>query len=511
MNPSIYQQAIFDHILNPDKGDLFVSAVAGSGKTTTIVEGVKRLPLAARDSTCLVAFNAHIAKELQARLPQGVTAATVHSLGRQALHAAIRPKGRWDVQANKYEKIVQFYYGYVLRASKYGEGVQEAMDALTALTRYAMVTLTDPTDADAMKQMAAHFGLEIPDWGRALEALPEVLHWGIDGLPQRDTNGKTWGLAECISFDDMVYQPVNLGLPVKQFSRLFVDECQDINAAQRAFILKMRADGGRIAWVGDERQAIYGFAGADAESVAAIQRETGAERLPLSVCYRCPRAPLALAREIVPEIEAAAGAGEGVVATIERAQAVSFVQNGDLILCRCTAPLIKLALELITADKPARVRGRDIGKTLTKVIDAVEKLPGYAWVRFGECLERYRLATAQALAQKDGSAMQVEGLHDRCDSVQALYAGKASACQSAGDLRAAIEALFADELAAINLSTVHKAKGLEEDRVLILAPELLPHPMATKDWEQAQEMNLKYVALTRARKELYFVPDGGGA
>ena len=59
---------------------------------------------------------------------------------------------------------------------------------------------------------------------------------------------------------------------------------------------------------------------------------------------------------------------------------------------------------------------------------------------------------------------------------------------------------------AVVLSTAHKSKGLEADRVLILTPS--DFPMITKyskDWEIQQEYNLKYVAWTRAKKELVFV------
>ena len=51
------------------------------------------------------------------------------------------------------------------------------------------------------------------------------------------------------------------------------------------------------------------------------------------------------------------------------------------------------------------------------------------------------------------------------------------------------------------LSTVHKAKGLEADNVYILTPERMPHPKATNPQE---ERNICYVAITRAKKNLYY-------
>ena len=57
----------------------------------------------------------------------------------------------------------------------------------------------------------------------------------------------------------------------------------------------------------------------------------------------------------------------------------------------------------------------------------------------------------------------------------------------------------------VTLSSIHRAKGLEASHVYILRPELLPHPMAKRPWEQVQEKNIEYVALTRSLDTLSFV------
>jgi superfamily I DNA/RNA helicase len=50
------------------------------------------------------------------------------------------------------------------------------------------------------------------------------------------------------------------------------------------------------------------------------------------------------------------------------------------------------------------------------------------------------------------------------------------------------------------LSTVHKAKGLEADNVYILATNRMPHPKGG-----SEENNICYVAITRAKKNLFYV------
>jgi superfamily I DNA/RNA helicase len=75
-------------------------------------------------------------------------------------------------------------------------------------------------------------------------------------------------------------------------------------------------------------------------------------------------------------------------------------------------------------------------------------------------------------------------------------------------LKSYINRIFSDENIgnAVTLSTAHKSKGLEANRVMILLPHKMPlkYPNQQK-WQEQQEINLKYVAITRARKELIFI------
>lgn len=89
--PSSYQEAIFDWIVK-GRGDAVVQAVAGSGKTTTIIEAAKLLK---SDRAVFLAFNKHVAQQLQTRLGNTMTAKTIHSIGLATLRQAInKPIGR---------------------------------------------------------------------------------------------------------------------------------------------------------------------------------------------------------------------------------------------------------------------------------------------------------------------------------------------------------------------------------------------------------------------------------
>ena len=70
-----------------------------------------------------------------------------------------------------------------------------------------------------------------------------------------------------------------------------------------------------------------------------------------------------------------------------------------------------------------------------------------------------------------------------------------------------LKQLFAEpeDETVITLCTIHKSKGLEADVVYILNEFLIPSKFAKSSMQLEQETNLKYVARTRAKKELYYL------
>ena len=95
-------------------------------------------------------------------------------------------------------------------------------------------------------------------------------------------------------------------------------------------------------------------------------------------------------------------------------------------------------------------------------------------------------------------------LEDQIETIIAISDG----CQTIKELTKKITDTFSDKKEGVVFSSIHKAKGLEWDKVFILRPDLLPHPMAKTDSEKISERNLKYVAITRTKDELYFVKKG---
>ena len=95
--PSKYQQKIYDFI-ESGKGNAVVDAVAGSGKSTTIVESLRSIPEG--QSVLFLAFNKSIVEELKIKVAfqENVEVMTLHSLGAKSVMRSINCK----IQGDKY-------------------------------------------------------------------------------------------------------------------------------------------------------------------------------------------------------------------------------------------------------------------------------------------------------------------------------------------------------------------------------------------------------------------------
>lgn len=511
--PSHYQTEIFDWIQS-GRGNAVVQAVAGSGKTTTLVQAAALLH---SQNAVFLAFNKHVATELQKRLGRTMAAKTIHSIGYNCVRSHL---GKLELQDDKYRNLAKPFADEIARDLQYEHFRQmenwrkekvkkpklpqppDPPDAtrvakqLKTLAHFIRVTLTPVTDRAAVEETCHHFDCleDVFTLDLLHQPLIELLR---DGKREAENHF-------IIDYDDMLWLPNEWNLSPSKCEWIFVDESQDLSPAQLELVLKLRGRGGRILFVGDEKQAIYGFAGASSDSIKQIIKRTKAKTLPLSICYRCPSSHIQLAKSIVPAIEPKPDAPEGIVEDIVYKNLHNLIKEGDLIVSRRTAPAVKLCIELIAKRIPARVRGRDIGKSLTAIVKEIANRKDFEFKQFGKLLEEYKAAKIAKLRQRKASESQIDSLSDRVAGVQICY--EAYECQTADQLCDEIEQLFSDQRSSVVLSTVHRAKGLENERVFILKPEDLPLRWQNQqDWELEQEYNLRYVALTRAKAALYFV------
>jgi DNA helicase-2/ATP-dependent DNA helicase PcrA len=472
--PSPYQQAIFDWITDGQGKNLVVEAGAGSGKTTT---GVMALELL--DPTldiAFIAFNAHIVKELKTQAPQHVNVMTYHSLGYRQCRTA------WGndivIDEDKVRKILMDILDKHTQGALFGP-----ICRIVSLVKANLLG----TSIEEIQQITDHHGIELNgDEELVLAAVQLVVEVCAD-----QTNA--------IDYDDMCWLPIIHDLQSPKYDFVFVDEAQDTNKNQIQLALRAVKKSGRIIAVGDRNQSLYGFRGADVDAIPNLIESLDADTLPLSITYRNPVNVVDLVNREFPHIplEAADFAKPGTVINITSEEASRMYEAGDMVLCRCNAPLVGPAFELIRNGTKAIIRGRDIGKNLMNLIN---KFSAKDVGELMKLMEKYRNKEVKKLLDAEKN-QQAQSLEDKIETVMALADG----CDQIYEIEQKIKTIFSDRDEGVVFSSVHKAKGLEAERVFILQPDLMPHPMAKKAWEMVQEVNIQYVAYTRSLDTLAFV------
>jgi DNA helicase-2/ATP-dependent DNA helicase PcrA len=467
MNRTKQQQAILDCIENTDD-HLIISAGAGTGKTTTIVEAAQSI---GNVKAAFLAFNKSIATELNNKLPDGVEAKTFHAFG----FAAIRSAGiKTKVNNYKLNNIIKELLG--------DDYYFAPLKKLISLVKGSLIK---GNDVQSINQLIDKYNI---NFGSDRE---EVI--GIKAIPAILTLCKTQ--THHIDFDDMIWMPLVNLYPLPQYDVLFVDEAQDFNESQRVLISKC-VNGGRCIIVGDENQAIYGFRGADSQSIDMFRQrlETGTRKIsefPLSISWRCPNAVVKEANRYVKSLQAADNAIDGSVVV----DAPFFPKKGDIVLCRYNAPLISAFYDLISQGKSAYILGRDMTKGLITAVQKISKNNNMGVDEFKNLFSqdfKYNYSRLMNL-NKENQAMALE---DKKDCIM-IFVEKAT---TVGGIIEEIKKVFdGKDHGDIMLSTVHKAKGLEADNVYILATERMPHPLGNNE-----ENNICYVAITRAKKNLFY-------
>lgn len=463
-NWSPLQKAIFKDIA-VGTGHTVVIARAGSGKTSTIVEGFKYLPKGKK--TLMVAFNKAIADELRQKAPSYVDTMTLHALGFRAIKQRF---GEVVLENRKMQAIFEDIIG------------KDDWDLTMQFCKCASLCKGFLFDTPAkIGDLIDQFGIDTGDYEREV-----FIKYVIRAL------GVCKQQTQIVDFDDMIYFPFIFRLNVGKFDVVFVDEAQDLNAAQMAMVLSANKIDGRIIAVGDPAQAIYLFRGADSESIPNFINKLGAKTLPLSVTYRCPKKVVDMAKEVVPDIEAADNAKDGVVDEVPAEQLLKLVKPGDFVLSRTNAPLIKYCMALLKAGIPANIQGRDVGSNL---IYFIKKSKAKTINAFIDYVNSWRqVEVKRLLSEKKDSMVAIdksECLLNLCEGTLTIK-----------DLKETIEKLFndVDDAAKVMFSTTHKAKGLERDRVFVLKNTYRYGPGV-----EGEEANLWYVAITRSKAELYLV------
>lgn len=494
---------------------LMVNALAGTGKTTTAILGlgarkpagmvlsseqdkiVRAMRAMKWQNAAAMAFNVSIADELKKRVPPGVEAATSNAFGYRAWLAHIGKK-RIDVKGYKNNDM--------FRRVCESEGIPEDKRKILESDISRLVSLCK-----------GH--LEYPD-DLVLDGFCEKYDIELNRLTEYPLVRMVFDLGvkefEYFDYDDQIFMPIYHNIKIPQFDLVLVDECQDLNKAKQELAFRMHKK--YLVFIGDRNQCIYGFSGADTESVDTLVKRMKEEskdtlELPLTITRRCPKRVVEKANKYVPALKAHDDAPEGHIKYTKESKFLKELiddPTGRMIVCRVNAPLAALAFRLIANNRRCYIQGKDIGTGIKKDISKTKKT---------DLKEAVDVACKALIAKMEKlkkakfvDEAKVEALQDRITCILYLSDG----LESIEEFNEKVDSLFKDsgDKNDHQLTSVHKSKGLESRHVCIYKPSKLPFTKmmkskknGEKSFQYQQELNLVYVAYTRSMDTLTFVQE----
>jgi superfamily I DNA/RNA helicase len=530
MNWSTYQLAYFRDTAQ-GTGNTVLDAVAGSGKSTTVMAAIPHIP---KDKDALItSFSTACVDDLKKKGSGGGWAGpeirTLNSLGFRACRDEF---GSLEVDTDRIYKVLDKVTGESSTVPDSRRGEFNAMRYRLKLT----VDLAKNHLADKPEQIVElcdqyEIAQDVPAWaedalGQKYEAEGNELFARMALAAMRICKKPTGGK---IDFTDQIWMPAALKLDMPKYDRIFVDEAQDMCAAQVEMVFRSITKGGRLCAIGDDHQSIYGFRGAGIGMAPFVERGK-ATKLPLSISYRCPKAVVREAKRLVRHIEVAPNAAEGLVETINVETLPGRVRPGDAILSRTNAPLVRIFFDYLRRGIPTVIQGRDLGGALLALLNKSQARSIAALLDY--VAEWQKKENAERHAKFPNC--RTDSIDDRADTMRII-------CEislNIDDVRRNIQRLTPPARGGerrgsqvltgqeVVLSSVHRSKGREWTRVFLIESSFVTSEhywrVRTKDGGASQnskrwirdrvaeairtpeDRNIRYVAITRSKSELYF-------
>ncbi len=567
--PSEYQADILEQLLTVE-AHLFIEALAGCGKTETLVWLVRELQnrgMLRGLAVVYMAFNKAIQEELVKKLlGTGCPALTTHSFGLQMLKRAFREleqAGKSAIYSGKdrdlfLQMLAGDLYGdlseaslkkvkksdhYKCKSAVVGSGglvgFIKNWAVIPACTKDGYQFTTE--QRERIKGFLDEYQINVPEGFTDDQVVDYACRVVVASIPEPGDS------LTRVTFDDMLYLPLALNLTFPSYNLVLTDESQDFNEAQEQFLFRLAEKGARVVCVGDQNQALYRFRGSDSQAFLRIREtlektELGVVSCDLPINYRSDEVIIEHAKQWVPKLQGRGkelGQQKGELRfDTTYSQALQMVNNDGeeefALLCRINVPLVVTAYQLIAQGKRVCIIGRNaIASPMLTIIEDLCGLPD----KYGRTPDHYtdrvgdrrdnnghvveeglltRLAnyyrSQVAKLSSEGHEQALEDLTNNVDCIE-IIAGRVREDSVLAVVKE-IESLFVekpDDKGTIKLSTVHRAKGLEWDTVLILCPHLMPHPNVKPNldgsWSEAQqqEEHIQYVACTRAKHRLHYV------
>lgn len=478
-----YKQAVLDAYTSTTS-NIFVSATAGSGKSYLLLRILEATP--SYKDVLFVAFNKAIVEDLDRKVMGRAEVKTIHS---KAFSTLLKNK-RCRFKLSKWRDYAicrkYVYAGLNMEEKKMNHRIMN----ISAIYNLMRINLVGIEEEERLREICVRWDVDFDDsYYKELKQFVREVNHDINDLKVKELE---------IDFTDQLYltwKYIPEGLFPK-YDVILCDEAQDLNPLQRELILRMLKPHGRLVVVGDESQCIFSFQGSSVDSFHLLRDRPNTITLPLSMTYRCPKKVVELASKYSDNIEAMEDAPDGVV----RPGTLDEVMPGDYLICRNNLPLVEAFIALMQKGKRATIMGRDYGEGLLRLLDRVERPEDLITILQEKRQELLDRGIINFKANEGFIA-----LAEKVEIIRILH----SRMGGLDEVRRTVTTLFSNdhEEGDVILSTIHKSKGLEADRVFILGfDELIPSEYATTELELYGERCLQFVAVTRAKKELIFIP-----
>lgn len=465
--------------------NILVDASAGATKTSTlelIADCIRGTPI------LFIAFNKRIAEEGEKRMPSWVKCSTINSIGHRAWGGFICKKLTLDTKKS-YNLLSEEIKKLNPRQKE--EAYDCFGETLKAISLCKHAGYIPPDSFAGVRRL-------VQDEDELFESIADTVGDDLSSLQInliRTVIRRTvqQGFDGTIDFDDQIYLPTLFGGDWPKFRLVLVDEAQDLSRLNHAMLSKLVTS--RIIAVGDPHQSIYGFRGADYDSMDRLTEQFNMRVMRLSVSMRCPKVAVLRMRKHVPDFKYSDWAKEGLVTTKEKWNIFDIPEHA-FVLCRNNAPLFTLAIKFLKSRRSVTLLGSDVGPGMLKVMKAFAKGRVPSDVSRDQALDILtEWKMERLLKAKNPSAIE-----DRAECIKVFIdEGK-----NLAEAIAFAEHTFASK-GTVTLMSGHKSKGLENNNVWIIDPWRTPSKWSLGNKKALQqEKNCEYVMETRYKETLTF-------
>lgn len=477
--------------------NMIVQAVAGAGKTSTLIECAKSI--SDNHKILIVGHNTSTKETLKERIGNlpNVKVYTIHGLA-------------WRLYTEYFEETPN------INDSKYRDYINKNMDEIGGdfykslplpqrmMYKATIMDLIDKARYNLKQSEKEIKKLAVKKYGIHLlndecKIVANILKWGQENRAEVD-------------YQDLLCFPYEFGYFTKKYLAdiIMLDEAQDASLAQLDVIQRCFTRKTRMFSFGDKDQMINGWCGSDTEAFEHLSDSSvfrrNAKELPLTTNYRCGKNIIEYAKQYTDNnIHAREGAQEGV---INHEASLNNANDGDMILCRNIAPLMQVYRREVGLGKKVYFRGEELGKNVQLAADCAygDTIPEMIFSIKKRIVATWDFLTKESNSDPRETATNplITGLYDTLKTIENLP----PTVEKRSDLSKFIKDVFSNEgREGIQLSTIHRAKGLEADNVFIICPSLIPSRMARLKWEIEEERHLQYVMCTRPKNTLNFVTE----